>query len=76
MAGQRDLDKIDQRLATLEHLVQEHIHRDEVAHKELGKDISELVILLSRYKGFVGGMLFAGSCLGAAVTMILQYFRG
>ena len=41
--------------------------------KELEKNQKQILTELNRYKGFIGGVLFTFSALGAAITAWIKY---
>lgn len=40
---------------------------------EISKDVRELRDAVLKYRAFFGGALFVASCVGAFVTLIVQY---
>ncbi len=44
--------------------------------KEIRSEIKELKQEFSRYKGFLGGVLWAASATGAAVVFLINWIKG
>ena len=43
--------------------------------KEVRKELADVKLELTKYKGYVGGVVFAVSCLSAFVTTIVHMFK-
>lgn len=55
-------------MTTFEHTLREDI-------KELRQDVRELRKEMNRYKGFVGGVMWAIGVLGAGIGFIVSLFK-
>lgn len=56
--------------------IEDRLERYEENQKEIKSIVSDIHSELSRYKGFMGGVLFVFSAMGAAITLIFKFKAG
>jgi len=68
------VEVLEERVKHLEDLLERHIEEDAVRLASIERKLDILMSFVAKYKGFVGGLLFAASAVGAVITYLITYF--
>lgn len=64
---------LEERVKHLEDLMEKHLKEDAQRLAAIETKLDDMMAILYKYKGFVGGLLFAASAASALITYILTY---